>query len=267
MSKWYDSVKELLNKRSSGRFASVDKTGAPVTLSWRSATIRSPEYRTLMEQIAETAVSGFTSVEMEFLRVHPEAVTKEANLAGFRPFFEQKPENVDWAAVENQMRSTIAGYFLTDVSTLPPDIRAALEHVLYLVVTVDDQKTGVQLGSCVFMISSTEAFPLRTPYATGDVKVMSIALVPEAQNRGLGKLLMSSIFKIIPDTKRLFLATRITNTAAQRAYAAWGFMPDSQIHNESSWFIPEHWINLEYRADQTTILQKSALQLKSKEWV
>lgn len=84
-----------------------------------------------------------------------------------------------------------------------------------------------------------------------------LCVKPSEQNRGLGKLLMSSIFKIAPDIRRIFLCTRPTNVNALKAYQAWGFVPDLQPIPEASLNMA-HWEFMEYKAEQSDMLQKLA---------
>ena len=76
---------------------------------------------------------------------------------------------------------------------------------------------------------------------------------------------MSSICKIIPDIKRIFLCTRTTNIIAQKAYDNWVFIkykvnsdinPVFEEHDYT--FNLNHWIFMEYKTDQAMDLQKTA---------
>ena len=71
---------------------------------------------------------------------------------------------------------------------------------------------------------------------------------------------MSSALKIIPQVKRIFLCTLITNKNAQRAYLNWGFVeemnPVVEEHNYT--FNLDHWIFFEYKTDKSDKLQKIA---------
>jgi len=252
---WADAIQELVafskSGNKSGSFAAKDKAGRPVVLDWQCTSMRAPGFRACMESIVDTASQGFTSVEVEFLKAHPEAVHKESNLEQFKPFFVNGPAVVGWDLVTEKMRDTIKHCFLMDISEMSPEWAARVEVMLHVVVTVNDQQTDAQLGSVVFIVDPADA--------AGDIKVMSIALVPEAQHRGLGKVLTSSIFKILPGTKRLFLNPRVTNVQAQRAYLAWGATRVAHPVLDQ-WALAEHWVGIEYRADQTSVLQDFAAQ-------
>jgi hypothetical protein len=101
---------------------------------------------------------------------------------------------------------------------------------------------------------------IRANYAAGNVKVMIFAVDVAHQKRGLGKLLMSSIFKLIPDIKRIFLCTRVTNDTAFNAYRSWGFVKDENPVLDHE-FNLDHWMFMEYKIEQSDALQNLAASL------
>ena len=74
-----------------------------------------------------------------------------------------------------------------------------------------------------------------------------------AQNRGLEKLLMSSIFKLRPNAQRIFLHTRSTNQRAIELYEEWGFV-------QCAGKLP-HWTDVEYLVEQSSIVQQTSATL------
>jgi ribosomal protein S18 acetylase RimI-like enzyme len=106
------------------------------------------------------------------------------------------------------------------------------------------------------------AFMTRATYPAHTVKVMALGVKPEHQNRSLGKLLMSSIFKIMPETTNLFLCTRVTNNTALAAYKAWGFEHEANPIMDHM-FNLNHWTFLKYNPTEVTILQTVANTLKA----
>ena len=82
------------------------------------------------------------------------------------------------------------------------------------------------------------------------MKAALYGVIPSAQNRGLEKLLMSSIFRLRSEVKRIFLHTRSTNQQAISDYEDWGFA-------EFIGKLP-NWTDLEYLVEQSDILQKTA---------
>ncbi len=117
-----------------------------------------------------------------------------------------------------------------------------------------DEKTNELLGFITLLS--------RASYPPGTVKVMAFAVAPAYQNRGIGKILMSTVFKIFPNLTRLFLCTRITNQTAIEAYKAWGFTPDAEPIMDHP-FNLKHWIFLSYYPAATNTLQTAAMQLKT----
>ena len=235
----------------SGRLLAKDKSDVPVVLEWIKTDIKSPDYAAGMKGIAEIASQAFAKVELQFLREHPEAVVQDEYLKQYIPFFEKGVESVDWQAVEHKVQSNLRQMHEMDLSGYGPDVLKPYINDVYFFVVIKNQVTATPLGYATFSIAPE--------YTHGDIKVTGIGIAPLAQNRGLGKLLMSSIFAIVPQIKRIFLSTRITNENALRAYHSWGFMPDlSPTQEPNMKIIREHWNYMEYKTDNSDILQKTA---------
>lgn len=134
-------------------------------------------------------------------------------------------------------------------SELPDEVRKLFADDTYYVITIKDMVTKKLLGFTLYLIA---------PYhPKGSIWCGHLAVAPDAQNRGLGKLLVGSILKIVPKINRIMLATRVTNETAFRAYKAWGFVEDANpIENPHFQLKKEHWRFLEYRMDRSDILQK-----------
>jgi ribosomal protein S18 acetylase RimI-like enzyme len=247
-SKW---IKMENNQKSSGTFLAKDKLGTPVILEWIKTDIQSPDYVARMKNIAEIAAQAFTSVELQFLRKHPEAVMQDEYLQQYIPFFDKGLEIIDWRSVENKLQSNLRQMHEMDLSSYGPDVLKPYTNDIYFFVTIKDQETETPLGYINYSIAPE--------YAHGDIKVTGIGIAPSAQNRGLGKLLMSSIFNITSHVKRIFLSTRITNENALRAYCSWGFAQDINPMQEPNLkIIKEHWNYLEYKIENSDELQKTA---------
>jgi ribosomal protein S18 acetylase RimI-like enzyme len=88
---------------------------------------------------------------------------------------------------------------------------------IYFIVTVSDvsgENTDM-LGAALFDIQAN--------YEYGIVELDIIATKPEAQSRGLSTILASTIFKFLPQAKRVILDVLQNNTNAIRAYEHFGF--------------------------------------------
>ncbi|MCX5925438.1 MAG: GNAT family N-acetyltransferase [Candidatus Dependentiae bacterium] len=242
--------------KTSGAFLVQDKLGKPVILEWIQTSILSPEYATGMKSIAEIASQAFAAVELQFLQAHPEAVKQDEYLQHYIPFFQNGIENVDWQAVEGTIKLSLKQMHEMDFSKYGPDILKPFINDVYFFVVAKNQATAEPLGYINFSVSPE--------YAHDDIKVTGIGIVPSAQNSGLGKLLMSSIFTINPSIKRIFLSTRITNNNALRAYRSWGFMKDANpIEEPHMKIIKDHWVFMEYKVEHSDIVQKTAERLIS----
>ena len=245
MTNWLDYLREDVD--ASGQFVSKDKRGNPVDIKWYKRDAQSLDFSQLMRQIAQPTAESFASVETTFLRAYPDLVFKEKYFESFQPFFKAGVEKVDWERVEAKMKDYIKSFHEADFSQLSKDD-------IYFFVMVTNKETEEMVGLAVFFVT-----PL---YREGDIKVINIAVRPQDRSRGLGKLLMSSILKIVPKIRRIFLMTRVTNDTAINAYLRWGFTKDpNPIQHPGHPFDPEHWISLEYKVDASDTVQKMAEKL------
>jgi len=242
--KWIEFVNQLFAKKSFGIFAAKDKKGSPVFLEWEKATVKDPAYSKNMKEIADVACRAYTDVEVGFLKSFPQVVQSQDYYREFREFFKNGIEQVDWMFVEKQMYAQIKQLYEMDCSQFSG-------KDTYVFVKVKDQKTKELLGFTTFLI--------KPEYPQKSVKDISIGLVPQVQGRGLGKLLISAIFKIIPQVERIFLCARVTNDRAIRAYNVWGFAHDlNPLQDPNFTFEKEHWVSLEYKVQNSDILQNIA---------
>ncbi len=244
----------------SGKFLANDKSGKQVVLEWINTDMASLEYEKVMKSVWDIACPTYTKVEVDFLRVHPEVVGKEDYFKPFEPLFKDGIQNVNWSLVEEKMQEILKPVFVFDVSAFDEDLKNKFSSAEHFFVSVRNEKAGGLLGFASFLIIPE--------YAAGDVKCIALAVKPEEQNRGLGKLLMSSIYRIISDLKRIFLCTRTTNIIAQKAYYNWGFVKYwtndgvTQVFEEHDYtFDLNHWIFMEYKLEQSDKLQKVAATL------
>ena len=251
---WFESVPKIT--AGAGVLHGSDRQGLPIVFEWKRTNLQSADFSEITKVISDVGVEAFCSVELQFLKEHPEAVFQDENFKSFEPLFVGGAQSVDWKLVESQERETLRNVFEMDVANLDDVIKATLPKDYYFFVKARDAATSELLGFVQFGIAQN--------YDFGDVKVIAIAVAPAAQSRGLGKLLMSSVFAIIPNAvKRLFLSTRPTNVVAIGAYQAWGFTCDTHPILDTHWKpIEDHWIYFEYCVDRANVLQKVAELLK-----
>ncbi len=233
---------------SSGKFFATDNFDEPVVVEWEKTIGTEQRYSENVMRVADVICQSFIDVEVDFLREYPDLVGKDVFYTSFEPLFADGLDKVDWKGVADTMRELIKTVLLANVSQVTP-------NDIYFFATVKKATTQELLGAAIFLIT-----PL---YAYGDVEVMSIGLKPEAQGRGLGKVLMSSLLKMVPDCLRIVLATRITNHGAQRAYFAWGFTQDGTPTQDPRYKLnKEHWMFFEYPVNNSSRLQDTAQRLQ-----
>ncbi len=241
-----------VDQKQSGKFLSKDKQVIPVVLEWSKTSIVSPDYAAAMKDVWAFARDAYTPVEMQFLKAFPEVIGKEPYFKPFEPLFQHGVEHVDWQAAEAMMQSILQGHFIFDPSKFSEQMIKMYGNDSAFLVTIKNPASGSILGFITYL--------MRANYAPGDIRVMSLAVDTTQQKRGLGKLLMSSIFKIIPEIKRIFLCTRVTNNTALKAYGAWGFVKDEQPVLDHP-FNPDHWSFMDYKTEKSDTLQKTTASL------
>ena len=226
---------------SSGKFVGKDKFGELVILEWKIRNVLSPDFHEIMKSISDMGSEAFAEVETEFLKKHPDA--REGHLEKFESFFEDGVDKVDWKKVKEKMHLIMKQIFEMDHSKFSADDT-------YCFIKAKDKETKELLGFTTFFISPK--------YPPNTIKAISTVVAPTKRRRGLAKLLRSSILRIFPKTKRIFLMTRITNERAIKAYSAMGFTKDPDPIMPEYKFNADHWIHLEYRTEKSNILQETA---------
>ena len=244
---WIKLLKKRADEHSTGSLKAKDKKNNELVLQWHILTTQSALFAPSMNKIGDLASQAFASVEFDFLQAHPEAIPGEQLYQSITPLF-QNNASIDWPEVKDRIYSIINQlYTKTDWSKFGADD-------VYVIVTVHDHESDTLLGFITFFI--------RPNYPYGVCKVTAMGVAQQAQNRGLGKLLISSIFKIIPEAERIFLSTRVTNAKALAAYHSWGFTTDhNPIQEPGHVFNPDYWIFLEYVTSNSDTLQKTAENL------
>lgn len=235
--------------KTTGQFIAHDKQGHNVVLNWIKTSFLSPEFATAMQEVWPIACEAYTPVEMAFLKANPQVVGVEDYYKPFEPLFKDGIEHVDWLAAERVMQDLLKTHFIFDTSKWAPEVTAMFANDVFYVVTIKDQQTNKLLGFRTLM--------QRANYPDGTLKGISLSIAQQYQQRGLATLLMGSIFRIIPNVKRTFMCTRVTNAKMIKACASWGFTKDEHPILDHA-FNLEHWKFFEYKADQVDTLQKVA---------
>ncbi|HSW72148.1 MAG TPA: hypothetical protein VLG44_01915 [Chlamydiales bacterium] len=198
-------------------------------LEWKKTDILSKDLAEFKKNVCELACNTLVPKEVKFLQVFPQAVTQEMFLRPCAPLFDKGIENVDWAKVSDTIHSTMKQFYLADISTFGESLLKPLMQDVYYLVSIKEKEE--LLGFAMFAV--TPALP------SGHVKLINLAVLPKVKE--LDKLLMNSIFKILPESKTVFLYTRPTNTEDIQSYLSWGFKKDASPVND-----PNHKVNNDY---------------------
>ncbi|MDZ4099349.1 MAG: N-acetyltransferase [Methylophilaceae bacterium] len=119
-----------------------------------------------------------------------------------------------------------------------------------LIITAHENMHTPPLGYAHYAIRNTN--PL------GTITLDELAVAPSAQRRGIAKLLVSSIYKIMPQVARIELYVRPTNRQAQAAYLSYGFNRE-QIEDADC---AKNWYLFIYERAKTHLLQDIARHLQ-----
>lgn len=238
----------MINKTETHQLVTTDKKGTAVTLAWCKTSLVAPAFAASMAAAWELAKAAYLPVEMQFLKAFPAVVESESYFKPFQSLFAHGIAGVDWQAAELVMTSILKGHFVFDPAGFNTSIIEAYgKDDCYFVAAKNP--AGKMLGFVTFLV--------RANYPANTVKIMSLAVDPEHQNRGLGKVLMASTFHILPATERIALCTRVTNRGALGAYRAWGFVDDQAPLMDHA-FNQAHWSFLTYAATNAAVLQQVA---------
>ncbi len=245
---WLDGIKSTTPVE--GRIETKDADGAPITLEWKKAGILSPDLAHFKKTISELASEELSRSELQFLRTYPEAVSQELFLKSCAPLLECGPENADWDAIKEKIQETIKQFYLMDLTKFAPEIIAPLLDDIYIFATLKNQDE--LLGFILFSV---------TPALTqGNIKLINLVVRSTKSHLGLEKILLNSIFKLLPQTTRIFVYTRPSNETAIQMYHSFGFTEDTNPFQD-----PNHKVNakyltsFDYKTNTSTLLQGSPL--------
>jgi ribosomal protein S18 acetylase RimI-like enzyme len=228
--RWLDFVNETV-KSKNGKFSVKDQN---FVIEWEKINSNNPEFNNKIKQFNDILIPTYVQQELEFARKYPEQVPNEFFLKSLAPLFEQNHEKLDWKMIEQKIQNIIEQFFIsTDFAKFSkPD------DTFFMICAKD--KDGKVLGMIQFQVSEDFNF--------GEVRIGYFAIVSE--NQVLKELLISSTYKLIPETKRIFLHTRISNENLISFYKDLGFKTFlGKLQN---------WIDLEYIAQKNNKLQSIA---------
>ncbi len=216
-----------------GSFTAQDTSGTTITLEWERIDGQSAKLTQKVKSFAEIFAHTYTKQEIEFARKHPERVVHEHFLKVLEPLFKNGNDKVDWKQAEEQLLALFRQVFTTTDFA-----QFSGSDDIHLFVIAKEKE--IPLGIIQFLITPE--------YAYGTIKAGYFGIEATAHNRELEKELMGSIFKILPETQRIFLHTRSTHKKALSMYQSWGF-------KEVQGPLP-YWTDLEYSTAHSSQLQK-----------
>ncbi len=144
------------------------------------------------------------------MRKHPEVLSSYDILGPLEPLLAKNLASVDWHSVTEKMQNILRAEFVRQAAGFNN------KDIAWFVVAKDTSRT---LGFAQFVAYHDDQ--------EGTMGIPNVMIVPEGQHRGIGKLLISSIFKILPPTltiKALALTVMNLNTHAIDAYTSYGFV-------------------------------------------
>lgn len=231
-----------------GKFLADDEKGLSWIFDWKRSDILSQNLSDFKKDLSDLAAEKISRSELAFLRANPEAAASELFLRACQPMLNNGVGNADWCTIQETIRAAVKQFYLADITKFGSEMIKPLLNDVYFSSTARLQGEKETMGFLLFSI--TPALPF------GVVKVINFFTREDNPDENLRNNLMGLIFKILPQTKRLFLFTRPTDLAALAIYAAMGFERDKNPFED-----PHHKINhqyltaLGYRVENSNILQ------------
>lgn len=244
MTPWLAKINKNFAEHQSGSFLDVDKLGNSVSFEWNFVNAWSPEFFEISKGLASFIAQTWTPIEIDYLKAYPAEAEKNPAI---KQFFSHGIQNVDWKQVEASMAQ-----FLKEMMESDPrksDFWGRYDSSFFVIAK--EKETGNMLGFIQFLFKNS--------YPYGSVNLANLSVDEKSRNRGLGKLLTSSLYKLLPQTKRIFLYVRPSNKTAQAAYHAYGFVRD--LDPIADPMFADMW-PFEYTSSQKNILQEKASRLQ-----
>jgi hypothetical protein len=235
-SDWLLHANKTLFPGAKGQFTAKNQLGKEILLEWESVDPLSSRFNEKIKEVRDILVETYTQIELGFSQKFPEAIPNEFFLKSLAPLFQEGASKIDWALIEGKIRTIFDTFFASTDFT-----KFSKENEVYVFVIAKDKTSGLPEGVVQFLINKD------FPYGT--VKACYFGISALQEEAGLEKILMSSIFKMLPETKRIFLHTRVSNTKAIERYLAWGF---EQFHESML-----YWPDFEYLTENSKALQPS----------
>lgn len=238
-----------------GRASAADEKGQAFVIEWKRVDILSPHLAAFKKDLSDLAAEKLSESELAFLKANSEAASSELFLRACKPLLDNGAENADWHAVQETIKASVKQFYLANLSKFGPDIIKPLLNDVYFCATARKPDEKEPIGFLLFSI--TPALPF------GDVKVINFFMKEDSPSEDQRNILMGMVFKILPQTKRIFLFSRPTDSAALEMYAAMGFERDANPFQDPSHKINHQYlVSLDYRIENSTILQRTVEEME-----
>ncbi len=230
------------------KISTVDSKDRALIIEWKKTTILSQDLAAFKKDLSDLAAEKISKIELTFLKANREAASSELFLRACKPLLDNGTENADWNAIQKTIESSVRQFYLADLSKFGPDMIKPLLSDLFFCVTAT--RPGEKEPQGLLLFSVTPALPF------GDVKVINFFMREESSSKDLQNVLMGIIFKILPQTKRIFLFARPTDSETLEMYHAMGFRKDENPFQDLNHTINSSYMtSLEYRIENSKILQ------------
>lgn len=215
-----------------GSWTTIDKKGSPVVLEWHRAVegqINLEDAGLVLSQILPVMAEAFADKALLFLEeVEENYQVKQEYAATVKDLYDSRPGELEslievankYKNDRNKRVELALQSFKQGIESQSP--KSETSHQCsqkdfpdQTFVVMAKTQTGDVLGYAIFRV--------KAEFEKDNVELDELAVSPSAQGRGLARFLTSSILKLVPTTKRLFLGALIWNKPAQEAYKALGF--------------------------------------------
>ena len=243
---WLTFVKESTATKIPCILEAKDELNRSVLIDWKASDILSSDLAKFKQSIADIASKTLAPSEVVFLKAFPESLAHDMFLKPCTHLFENGLETANWALIEETIQSTIKQFYLMDLSKFDSDMIKSLLNEIYFFSSLKDKETNEILGFIICSVTPALSY--------GDIKLINMVIIDGEQNKGLEKLLLSSIFNIIPEIKRIFCFTRPTNTGSLTLYQNLGFTKDLPLIEDANHKVnTSYYMPLQYKTDESNI--------------
>lgn len=238
-SSWLMHVKGIVASKTFGQFSTKDSNELPIIIEWEKIDPKTIRLTEKIKLVSPLLIKAYSEIETEFARKKPESIATDMFLKSLEPLLKDGLEKVDWNLAKKKIT-----LILNDFFTKMDWSMYSKPDELHFFMTAKNEESKDPLGVIQFIISPEHAF--------GTVKVeLYDGIESKAPNNDLQKILLSSIFKLIPDINRIFFHTRITNLTGIKIHKALGFTEfPGNLQN---------WLDLEYKIEKSKTLQRFSL--------